>query len=68
MLTNESLMPFGKHMGKEMISVPCRYLLFIYDQYSKDEDIGLEMKEVLNFIKNDMEGIERGANIERNSR
>jgi uncharacterized protein (DUF3820 family) len=30
-LTDESLMPFGKHKGERMIDVPAWYLLNLYD-------------------------------------
>ena len=30
MLTDESLMPFGKFKGKRLANVPARYLLYLY--------------------------------------
>lgn len=31
-LTDESLMPFGKHKGKMMIDVPASWFLYMYDE------------------------------------
>ena len=31
-LTDQSLMPFGKHRGKMMCTVPCDYLVWLYNQ------------------------------------
>lgn len=33
-LTDESLMPFGKHKGEKMANVPASYLLWLYDEYT----------------------------------
>lgn len=30
-LTDESLMPWGKHKGKEMANVPADYLVWLYE-------------------------------------
>lgn len=30
-MTDESLMPFGKHRGKAMSNVPARYLLWLWE-------------------------------------
>lgn len=34
-LTDQSLMPFGKHIGKRMSKVPATYLLWLCDQIIK---------------------------------
>lgn len=31
MMTDESLMPFGKYRGRQMADVPADYLLWLYD-------------------------------------
>lgn len=31
-MTDDSLMPFGKHKGKKLGDVPASYLLWLYDQ------------------------------------
>lgn len=33
-LTDESIMPFGKHKGEKMANVPASYLLWIYDEWT----------------------------------
>lgn len=30
-MTDESIMPFGKHKGKKMANVPASYLLWLYE-------------------------------------
>ena len=38
-LTDKSLMPFGKHKGKEMLDVPASYLHWLWTNGKKD-DVG----------------------------
>ena len=35
-LTDKSLMPFGKHKGTELANVPGKYLFWLYEQPSFD--------------------------------
>jgi len=64
MLTDDSPMPFGKHKGKEMVTVSCKYLLWLYDEYSEQEDLGPQMQEVLDYVEDNMEDMEKGWQIE----
>jgi len=48
MITDESLMPWGKYKGDKMINVPASYLLWLYDM----EKVYGEVKE---YIKDNLE-------------
>lgn len=52
-LTDESLMPFGKHKGTKMINVPASYLLWL----SKQEWIE-EWPAVLDYIEDNADVLE----------
>lgn len=43
-LTDQSLMPFGKHKGKALANVPAGYLLWIYDNLTLRDDLRLYIK------------------------
>lgn len=38
-LTDESLMPFGKHKGEKLANVPARYLLFIRENFDLHDNL-----------------------------
>lgn len=38
-LTDKSLMPWGKHKGKQMTDVPASYLLWCYENNKVTEDV-----------------------------
>lgn len=38
-LTDESLMPFGRHKGKKMIDVPASYLLYLLYEGLQEGDV-----------------------------
>lgn len=38
-LTDESLMPWGKYQGDEMINVPASYLIWLYDNNKCSGDV-----------------------------
>lgn len=51
-LTDESIMPFGKHKGKEMANVPASYLLWIYDEWTlPNPRFGFVHQEVKAYIE-----------------
>jgi uncharacterized protein (DUF3820 family) len=31
-MTDESIMPFGKHKGEKLANIPAEYLLWLYDE------------------------------------
>lgn len=41
-LTDDSLMPYGKHKGKPMQDVPADYLLWLYDNALRSESATAE--------------------------
>ena len=47
-LTDNSLMPFGKHKGQKMANVPADYLLWIFENNKCTQ-------EVANYIKENMD-------------
>jgi uncharacterized protein (DUF3820 family) len=48
-LTDESLMPFGKHAGKKMVDVPPDYLLWYKEQKWEKN------KQVMDYINENMQ-------------
>lgn len=48
MITDESIMPFGKHKGKKMIDVPDEYLLWLLQE-------GNTYGEMLEYLKDNEE-------------
>lgn len=55
-LTDESLMPFGKHKGEKMANVPASYLLWLYDEYTMPNPrIGFIHREVLAYIEENLD-------------
>jgi len=58
-LTDNSLMPFGRHRGKAMINVPAIYLLWLYNN-------GCDHAEVREYIMNNLEALNKEAkNVRR---
>jgi len=53
-LNDDSLMPYGKYEGYNMINVPASYLLYLYDN-NKCSGV------VLKYIKDNLEFIKKGA-------
>jgi uncharacterized protein (DUF3820 family) len=56
-LTDESLMPSGKHKGTKMIDVPAKYLLHVYEN-------NMCTKQVKNYVKANLDVITTQANTE----
>lgn len=60
MLTDESLMPFGKHKGLEMADVPAEDLLFYYEQWKTGMwQKRKYTKDVMNYVDKNRELLER---------
>jgi len=44
-LTDQSLMPFGKHQGEKLANVPARYLLYIFENFTLHENLKAYIKK-----------------------
>lgn len=52
LLTDESIMPMGKHKGEKMIDVPAKYLLYMYEsEMLSNERVKLYVEDNLEVIK-----------------
>lgn len=51
MLTDESIMPWGKYKGYEMQNVPASYLIWLYENDKCDKAVRDYIKENLDFLK-----------------
>lgn len=51
-MTDESIMPFGKHKGEKMANVPAPYLMWLYENNKCTKD-------VKQYIMNNMEVLKR---------
>jgi uncharacterized protein (DUF3820 family) len=59
-LTDESIMPFGKHKGKEMANVPASYLLWIYDEWTlPNPRFGFVHQEVKTYIEENLDVLKK---------
>ena len=54
-LTDQSLMPFGKHKDKKMANVPAEYLLYIFENFDNLHD------NMIEYIKENYEGLTEEA-------
>jgi len=50
-LTDESLMPFGKYQGKPMEDVPADYLMWLYDNEKCSEQVKAYIEDNMDVIK-----------------
>lgn len=57
-LTDDSLMPFGKHKGERMGDVPAKYLIWLWDGETNDDPIGSDTP-VGKYIKNNLAQLAR---------
>ncbi len=63
-LTDESIMPFGKHKGKEMANVPASYLLWIYDEWTlPNPRFGFAHQEVKAYIEENLEVLKKEVKL-----
>jgi len=44
-LTDQSLMPFGKHQGEKLANVPARYLLYIFENFTLHDNLKAYIKK-----------------------
>lgn len=50
-ISDESLMPFGKHKGEKMANVPADYLLWLYENSKVYGEVKEYIKDNLEVIK-----------------
>lgn len=62
-MTDESIMPFGKHQGKQMADVPADYLLYLYD-----DGKGKVFGEVREYIEENMTVLKQQSTQEQEKR
>ncbi|MHA1344951.1 MAG: putative quorum-sensing-regulated virulence factor [Candidatus Heimdallarchaeaceae archaeon] len=61
-MTDNDLMPWGKHKNKKMKDVPSQYLLWLYEAVEDDgapEDGNCVKESVLNYIEDNLDEIEK---------
>jgi uncharacterized protein (DUF3820 family) len=54
-MTDESMMPFGKHKGEKMANVPPDYLLWIYDNGKCYGEVRKYIADNLEVLKSEIE-------------
>lgn len=62
-LTDEGVMPFGKHKGEKMKGVPASYLLWLYDNDERGlwQGCGIHAMPVKMYIEANIAAIEKDA-------
>lgn len=55
MMTDESIMPFGKYKGEKMANVPADYLLWLYQNSNVFGDLKAYITDNLDVIKSEIE-------------
>lgn len=58
MLTDNSLMPFGKYKDFKMANVPAKYLLFLYNQNIGKKVWG-GMSDVMVYVNDNMDALKQ---------
>ena len=53
-MTDESLMPFGKHKGEKLANVPSEYLLWLLENGNIYGELKVYIKDNLDVIKADI--------------
>lgn len=51
MLTDQDIMPYGKHKGKEMANVPAAYLLWLYENDKCTDEVRVYISENIEVLK-----------------
>lgn len=54
-LTDDSLMPFGKFKGEEMINVPASYLIWLYDNDKCSGEVKEYIEDNLDVLRVEIE-------------
>jgi len=53
-MDDESIMPFGKHMGVKMANIPPEYLLYLYEECNIYGEVKEYIEENLDVIKSEI--------------
>lgn len=61
MLTDESIMPCGKHEGKKLANVPDEHLLFLY----RETDI--KNQDLIEYIEENLDVLTKDENLNDNN-
>lgn len=56
-LTDESIMPFGKHKGTKLANVPADYLLFCYQTYKLSAPLKKYIEDNMDSIKQEIRNL-----------
>ena len=63
-LNDSSIMPFGQFKGYEMAAVPCQYLKWFYDTFSKQSVFTEPVKAVLDYASDDIDNIKQVVELD----
>jgi len=58
MMSDDDIMPFGKHKGKKLIDVPDAYLYSMYLLF-KDKSKSIELEEIFSYIVDNLDAIQK---------
>ena len=58
-MSDESIMPWGKHQGKQMADVPAEYLIWLYDNQKCSGKVKIYIVQNLDVIRNQAKANER---------
>lgn len=62
LLTDESLMPFGKHKGEKLANVPPDYLIWLYDNNKCFDDLRKYIESNMDVLKAEIEQKKKSEN------
>lgn len=54
-LTDDSIMPFGKHKGEKLANVPPEYLIWLFENNKCSIDVAKYVNENLDCLKSEIE-------------
>jgi hypothetical protein len=57
-MSDDDIMPFGKHKGKKLIDVPDTYLYSMYLLF-KDKSKSIELEEIFSYIVDNLDAIQK---------
>ena len=53
-MDDESIMPFGKHKGEKLANVPAKYLLWLYGEDLRHEELKAYIEENMDVLKQEV--------------
>lgn len=54
-MTDNSIMPFGKHQGEKLANVPAKYLLWLYKENKCYGELKKYIEENMDVLKSEVE-------------